>query len=255
MVKLLVEGAKRWSEALKNRDAAALRIVVADFPKLVCTPAEIKACRGLGTATSGIAIDRLGLPDLTAKVKALRNDWIAKTKLAVEFNQLAAQLLKRSESTCKNILCEAVYILLSLGFRSALELDGARTSIWKTRNNEVKAYLNELVDAISCETLLKLQTSKIDAGLEMILNAKPVERNVLDMKGPASEIRSARMHDWSDKQREQILNDVCLETVISSLSGGLPSYRSGLRCYLLFHLECFGNRVHALPPRIEALVL
>ena len=67
-------------------------------------------------------------------------------------------------------------------------------------------------------------------------------------------IKSANLGSLTPQQKRARLDSIMVETAVASIQHSLPSYRSGLRCWISFYNEMTGEN-RPLPPSVELLVM
>ena len=253
MLRVLTSSAELWSQSINERNMIQLDMLLDRLGEIEFTPHEISKAKGIGSRMRASSVDILENIAIKAKIIKLRHKWIACRNLRVEFSVLAAQFLLRPNMPSVNVIVSAVYCMLELGFVSLAELDGTNVFEWSIANSAVKALMCNIASCISDERKHCEMDLQLEDKIAKLLGCKPSGEWGQVSLGPVASIKAAKLNNLSSEQKRARLENVVMETAVDSIKLSLPSYKSGLRCWLAFYGEMVGGK-RPLPPELDILL-
>ena len=254
ITRTLGECADLWTQGIRDNNVVLLQMLVDRLSVLDVTPHEIMQAKSVGSKMRASSVNNLSDESLKAKIISLRHKWMKLRDQNVEFAILAAQFLVRPKYPCMNVLCSAILVMLDMGYCTVSELEGSNVIEWNICNASVKTFLCTVAGEIGQERLDARLDSEMDCKIDELLKSKPRANWDRVSLGPCAAIKAVDFSSMTSNQKRARLNNVVMETAVASVQNSLPSYRSGFKCYLLFHSEVDGGP-RPLPPTIELLLL
>ena len=219
-----------------------------------CSPMELKRASGVSRNTMPSTLSSLNVPDIKSGISAIRARWVEVHKLEKEFSVLVGQMMLQPTVPSAGTLCAATLQLLKLGFRSLLELDSANALNWKMCNPTAKLYIISLCSSVGKNEADRVVSEKMNKKMDLVLTGKPRDRANAATAGPVASIKRARLDDLPKSEVQARLDNIAIETAITSVERSVGSYRSGVRAYILF----YGHVVKGstpFPPLLNVLLL
>jgi hypothetical protein len=247
-----------WTAALNNREFDNLHQLVRKLLQLNVSPAELRACRGLGDRTRASFVDPISCNELKRDIILLRTSWKKVREHEGSYNCLMTELQSQPNAPGDNVLNNTCWRLVLHGFSKLCELEGAAIRDLCISCDASRNFISSIISSLNVRKTEDVEIARIHCILDLILNAKDSDvlacSFVVPTGGPR---RTIGMLDASMDfiAKKRILDRNRIQTVIRSLAGGSrPSYRSGVRCFLAFH-ERFAMYKVVLPPSEPFIML
>lgn len=186
-------------------------------------------------------------------ILALRARWVQVRKYETEFTVVVAQMMLQPCPPTDSVACVIALQMLDLGFKSVMELDSVNVSSWPFRCASARLYAESLCNSSSRQVEANRKSSVTNDRIQENLKSKPRAESAHAKLGPTAEIKSARLDEVSQLEKERRLNSIAIEAAVTSVERSLDSYKSGVRAWILFYNFVDGGAC-PFPPCLEMLL-